>query len=168
MNQRILPKTVCDIAGISYRQLQYWDSNGYAMAQRNKRNQRFYFLNDLMVCVALANLRRMGYSIQQITKDMLPWVKVQVYGLEKSEELPWDAMEFGPGSRLVIGPKDTLLGVEGHFASPAEWKCFLEFDEVLAKVSDPDEEQEEDENPFEATVVPLSGSDDENLGESQV
>jgi hypothetical protein len=127
-NIYIHPKQVCEIAGISYRQLQYWDLKGFVSPKRSDDGaleRRLVSLYDVACYVAMANLRKLGYSIQQITKDFLPWVKKYI-----GESCR------GSGWNMYISTKtDSLFCVIGFLDTNSKVELFLSDQDVRDKVA---------------------------------
>lgn len=63
---------VCRIAGISYRQLDYWTTTGLVTASyggaKGSGTQRLYSPDDVAVVTAVAALRRFGLSLAMIRR----------------------------------------------------------------------------------------------------
>lgn len=63
---------VCRLAGISYRQLDYWTSTGLVAASYSSANgsgtQRLYSPDDVSAITAIAALRRFGLSLAMIRR----------------------------------------------------------------------------------------------------
>lgn len=68
------PGNLREIAGISYRQIQYWDRIGLLPAKRvhNRKTQtrgfRYFDENDVIITLAAVEFRSRGVSIQKIKK----------------------------------------------------------------------------------------------------
>lgn len=63
------PKDVAAIVGISYRQIQYWDSSGFIRPSIRRRGRyRGYTFQDLILLKIASDLRARGMSIQRLRK----------------------------------------------------------------------------------------------------
>lgn len=62
-----LSKTVAKMAGVSLRQLQWWDEQGLIVPERVGRS-RCYERAQVIECVVVAALRRKGVSLKQLRK----------------------------------------------------------------------------------------------------
>jgi DNA-binding transcriptional MerR regulator len=60
---------VIALAGITARQLQWWDERGLVVPARQGRN-RLYTSDDLAEIAVLSQLRRKGFSLQRVRKIM--------------------------------------------------------------------------------------------------
>lgn len=61
------PKEVARIIGISYRQIQYWDSSGFVRPSYRRRGRfRSYTFGDLILLKVAKELRERGTSIQRL------------------------------------------------------------------------------------------------------
>lgn len=62
-----MPKEVCTLCDISYRQLQYWDRTNFIKPSYRRRGRyRFYVFSDLVQVKLAKWLRDRNYSIQRI------------------------------------------------------------------------------------------------------
>lgn len=62
---RYLPHEVCSLTGLSYRQLQYWDTSGFLSPCGSSR-RRLYLAEDLAAIILVLNARQIGISIQRL------------------------------------------------------------------------------------------------------
>ena len=59
------PSEACELVGISYRQIQYWDRSKFIRpSHRRKCRYRMYSFRDLVLLKAAVLLRAYGWSIQ--------------------------------------------------------------------------------------------------------
>src|SRR2546428_10931384 len=58
---------VSDIAGVSLRQLQWWDERK-VVSPRHEGHRRVYFPNEVIEITVIAELRRKGFSLQKIRR----------------------------------------------------------------------------------------------------
>lgn len=67
-------KQVCEITGITSRQLIYWDKQGYAkptiMPAKGKGSQRLYSYADMLSLLTIKHFREEGISLQKIGKSV--------------------------------------------------------------------------------------------------
>ena len=69
MKTLFTPKEVAQIIGISYRQIQYWDSSGFIRPSYRRRGRfRSYTFGDLILLRVAKELRGHGYSIQKLRR----------------------------------------------------------------------------------------------------
>lgn len=69
MKNLFTPKEVARIIGISYRQIQYWDSSGFIRPSYRRRGRfRSYTFGDLILLRVAKELRSSGYSIQKLRR----------------------------------------------------------------------------------------------------
>jgi DNA-binding transcriptional MerR regulator len=67
MEHRLTSSEVAALAGISLRQLQWWDERGLVVPAR-EGHRRLYSLDDLAEVAVIAELRRKGFSLQRMRK----------------------------------------------------------------------------------------------------
>src|SRR5256885_6302143 len=58
---------VSDIAGVSLRQLQWWDERK-VVSPRHEGHRRVYFAAEVVEITVIAELRRKGFSLQKIRR----------------------------------------------------------------------------------------------------
>lgn len=69
MKTLFTPKEVAGIVGISYRQIQYWDSSGFIRPSYRRRGRfRSYTFGDLILLWVAKALRGHGYSVQRLRR----------------------------------------------------------------------------------------------------
>jgi DNA-binding transcriptional MerR regulator len=68
-DRQFTSKEVMTLAGITARQLQWWDERGLVVPARQGRN-RLYSSDDLAEIAVLSQLRRKGFSLQRVRKIM--------------------------------------------------------------------------------------------------
>ena len=83
---KITPKDVKRLAGISYRQLQYWESSGLIDLERDGR-KRSISLQDLFLYICIARIREAKVSIQQIRRHYLEWLREVISTLRDGESI---------------------------------------------------------------------------------
>ena len=69
MDRRFTSRDVADIAGVSLRQLQWWDEQGIVVPGRVGRT-RSYSPDDLAEIAVITEMRRKGFSLQRMRKVM--------------------------------------------------------------------------------------------------
>ena len=99
----IQAKDVRRVTGLSYRQIQYWDSRIVDIARRTGENQKVSFrtfsAKDVLVYKAVANLKKLGISLQMARKKFL-----------KPLQEIFNHSSFGPGSKIILwGDRLALL-----------------------------------------------------------
>ena len=62
---------VCQLAGVSLRQLQWWDERKI-ISPRQEGHRRLYADSDVIAMMAIAELRRKGLSLQKIRRMVRP------------------------------------------------------------------------------------------------
>lgn len=71
MKSYFRPTDACDLIGISYRQLQYWDRTGFISPSYKRRGKyRLYTFSDLSQLYMAQTLRQRGYSIQKLRRTL--------------------------------------------------------------------------------------------------
>lgn len=66
-----VPKDVTRFVGITYRQMQYWDTTGLIKPSHQRKNRyRLYTFADLVLLKTVSVLRVNGYSIQKIRRTV--------------------------------------------------------------------------------------------------
>ena len=69
MKRLFSPKEVAALVGISYRQIQYWDSSGFIRPSVRRRGRfRAYSFSDLILLRVARDLRARGLSIQRLRR----------------------------------------------------------------------------------------------------
>lgn len=81
------PFDVCRIAGISYRQIQYWDTSGFFKPAVKRRGRyRLYSRTETQLIVILRELRISGVSIQSMRAHTVDTLKryagLEVFNIE--------------------------------------------------------------------------------------
>jgi DNA-binding transcriptional MerR regulator len=102
------------LARISYRQLDYWDSQGLVRPSLRPANghgsKREYSFEDLKLLVLVAQLRERGVSLKAIAKAM-KYLREQIRRSPQSSTLVTDGKDI----LLVESPESaTSLGREGQ------------------------------------------------------
>jgi DNA-binding transcriptional MerR regulator len=69
MNEQFTSREVVEFAGITPRQLQWWDERGVVKPAKEGR-RRLYTLNQLSEVAVICELRRKGFSLQSVRKVM--------------------------------------------------------------------------------------------------
>jgi DNA-binding transcriptional MerR regulator len=69
MQSRLTSRDVAALAGITLRQLQWWDERGIVVPAR-QGHRRLYSTQDLAEVVVICELRRRGFSLQRVRKVM--------------------------------------------------------------------------------------------------
>ena len=69
MEERFTSREVIDFAGITPRQLQWWDERGVVVPAR-EGHRRLYSMEDLAEVAVICQLRRKGFSLQRVRKVM--------------------------------------------------------------------------------------------------
>ena len=72
-------RRTAEMAGLTRRQLAWWDDCGYVEAYRGKGNARFYDRKQVALLRVLGGLRAKGFSLQRIRK-LLPQIVAAVDG----------------------------------------------------------------------------------------
>src|SRR5215471_6465293 len=67
MQERFISKEVVRLAGITLRQLQWWDERGVVKPER-EGHRRVYSINQLTEVALICQLRRKGFSLQEVRK----------------------------------------------------------------------------------------------------
>jgi DNA-binding transcriptional MerR regulator len=67
MQDHFTSREVISLAGITARQLQWWDERGVVKPER-EGHRRLYSLNQLTEIVVICQLRRKGFSLQGVRK----------------------------------------------------------------------------------------------------
>jgi DNA-binding transcriptional MerR regulator len=69
MDRKFTSRAVASIAGVSLRQLQWWDEQGIVVPSREGR-ARSYSADDLAEIAVITEMRRKGFSLQRMRKVM--------------------------------------------------------------------------------------------------
>lgn len=69
MRDRFTSREVVDLTGITPRQLQWWDERGVVKPDR-EGHRRLYSMNHLTEVAVICQLRRKGFSLQNVRKVM--------------------------------------------------------------------------------------------------
>jgi len=69
LQERFISKEVVRLAGITLRQLQWWDERGVVKPER-QGHRRVYSINQLTEVAVICQLRRKGFSLQEVRKVM--------------------------------------------------------------------------------------------------
>lgn len=77
-------KQVADLAGVSLRQMQWWDERGIIKANREK-GDRSYNREQTIAAMIHADLRRRGSTTKAAKKAAAAWMRSSLGGLK-----PWD------------------------------------------------------------------------------
>lgn len=98
-----LPGVACEIADVSYRQLQYWDATGLLRPSYRVgiASQRRYTVRDMTALAALEAARRAGISIQKIRSGLESVRYIQNHGVRSDFDL-----FFSPLGFFVAMPSD--------------------------------------------------------------
>jgi DNA-binding transcriptional MerR regulator len=67
MQQQFTSRDVVAMAGITLRQLQWWDERGLVIPAR-QGHRRLYSMGDLTEVAVICELRRRGFSLQRVRK----------------------------------------------------------------------------------------------------
>jgi DNA-binding transcriptional MerR regulator len=90
------------LAGISYRQLQYWESSGLIELEREGR-KRDISLQDLCLYICIARLRKEGISIQQIRRHYIGWLQSVIGTIRAGEVIYFIPQKKGLHGLMVAG-----------------------------------------------------------------
>jgi hypothetical protein len=132
---KISQKEVCKVAGITIRQLQYWDSRGYIKGLEMVGGRRRIGLMDLFMYVAISRLRDLGFSIQHISKEYVVFLSEVIYGDPTSNIGEWRRVpDFEAGSSLMIDCYDNLIVNSGNIKSSHDLKVVMDFNETLSEI----------------------------------
>lgn len=69
MQERFTSQDVIELTGITPRQLQWWDERGVVRPER-EGHRRMYSMNHLTEVAVICELRRKGFSLQNVRKVM--------------------------------------------------------------------------------------------------
>lgn len=127
----IQAKDVRKVTGLSYRQIQYWDSRIVTVARKPGKSQKVSFRTftekDVLLYRAVANLKKMGVSLQMIRKYFLG----QLQDIFRHEH-------FGPYSKIIAwGNKLALVHDSGGIYAPLNrdnklFKVILDYNFCIA------------------------------------
>ncbi|MGE5207394.1 MAG: MerR family transcriptional regulator [Chlamydiota bacterium] len=67
MEQRFTSAEVVELAGVTARQLQWWDEQGIVVPVR-EGHRRLYSLDDVTEMAVIADLRRRGFPLQRVRR----------------------------------------------------------------------------------------------------
>ena len=69
MQERFTSNEIAALTGITLRQLQWWDERGVVKPER-QGHRRVYSINQLTEVAVICQLRRKGFSLQEVRKVM--------------------------------------------------------------------------------------------------
>ena len=109
-------KAASRLAGISLRQLQYWDERGFfrpsIKSARGRGSKRLYSFHDLVCLKVMKDLARRGLNLQKIIRCLQPLRQYTVDGNESLESAKY--LSDGEKFFVITSDRDKILAAIEH------------------------------------------------------
>lgn len=147
------PTDVEKIVGVSYRQIQYWDSSGLIKPSYKKYGRyRCYTFEDLVTIEVVNRINKAGVSVQKIRKTFLPGLRQALTQISQPlvnyrvVVLKKGGLLLYAGELIVHGKLDILFELNlDEFVEQAEGKCGDEEVENVVPITEEDFDEGEQE-----------------------